>query len=176
MIPSAEPRVYDQLHEHLSANYTQVPAFTQVAQAIGTYVSCGVTVLMNVVFASPEQIVHKIMKERHPKDNKTIREAFVIFSDKVRDDAEAAQYIGTGQRLADYIRANACGEIIEMGPRMNPNSGNMIKIWVWSPAHESLDPKHKYMPVFGKVRMPDMYGNLSIYEDDPRFNRAVKAL
>ena len=36
-----------------------------------------------------------------------------------------------GQQVADFIRANELGNITEIGPWRNPNSGNNIKAWLW---------------------------------------------
>src|SRR6202007_2960824 len=95
--------------------------------------------------------VHKVLKERHKNDKKKIREAFVMFS----DTDNGASY--GGNSLCRYIRENNLGEIIEMGPRMNPNTGNQIKVWVWAPPHESLEPRNRAMPVPGTklVRGPN---------------------
>lgn len=168
-ITHEEPRVYDQFHEFLGAMWSDFPEarYTDASKAIGSYVSCGVTVLMGVSFLHPENIVHKILKERHPKDAKTMREAFVVFSDIDRPDSAYG-----GNFLCKYIRENKLGDIIEAGPRMNPNTGNMIKIWIWSPPHESLATKNKFMPVHGKILKTDKYGNLNTYVDDPRFKNS----
>ncbi len=46
-----------------------------------------------------------------------------IFSDSVVN--------GNGQAIADFIRKHKLGSLIATRPRKNPNSGNMIKIWIW---------------------------------------------
>lgn len=49
---------------------------------------------------------------------------FVIFSDTVKS--------GSGQKLADFITSNDLGIVRTLRARTNPNSGNKIKVWLWS--------------------------------------------
>lgn len=160
-IPSTMPGIWDTFDEFTSTFQNLMPS-TVRNQIIGTFSSCGVSVLSGLRDATPKQIVDKILKERHPNDSKKIREAFVTFSDTNHD------HIYGGNALYRYIKDNKLGDIVEMGPRMNPNTGNMIKFWVWAPPHEDLNPVNKFMPVYGKIMQRDQHGNI-VYVADPRF-------
>lgn len=158
--PSSAPIIrdmIDSLPQDQRDLIAQPDLFTTVN---GSSMSCGISTLWGLG-ATPVSIVNKVLHQRAATDRKWMREAFVVFSDLVH---------GAGARLCKYIRDNNLGNITEIGPRMNPNTGNMIKIWVWEPPHESLDPKDKYLPVFGKEIYKDGYGDVH-YRDDPRFSR-----
>jgi len=160
--PSASPQVYDILDA-----WAELMDFPRKAnEGLGvalcaSYGSCGISILSGINKTLPPEIVHKVLVERAASDKKTIREAFVMFSDTDHGGSKG------GNALAEYIRENNLGSIVEAGPRMNPNSGNMIKMWIWSPPHESLHPEDKFMPVHGKI-LVRKYGSV-YYEDDPRF-------
>jgi hypothetical protein len=124
-----------------------------------SYVSCGVTLATGLSSQTPEDFVYKILCERNYADPKTIREAFVVFSD--------IDYIGGGNAICAYIRKNNLGTILETEARQNPNTGNFIRVWVWSPPHKSLDPRYRYMPVRGKPRVINENGLLIKRQEDP---------
>lgn len=138
-----------------------------------SYMSCGVSILYGIYGERPRDTVYKVLKQRHEKDIRKTKEAFVIFSDTDNDSSTG------GNALYKYIRDNQLGDIVEFGPRMNPNSGNRIKMWVWSPPHDSLHPNDKWLPVEGKRLIEDQFGRKTVYvgPDDPRFheNRAGAA-
>lgn len=125
-------------------------SFTKLNLLGGSSISCGISTLLGLQ-VDPKGIVEKILVERSAQD-KRIREAFVIFSDKEGRSLDGSVLRLGGDALCQYIRDNNLGDILEMGPRTNPNTGNLIKIWVWAPLHEDLSPKNKYMPVYGMQR------------------------
>ena len=43
-----------------------------------------------------------------------------------------------GQRFAAMIRKKGLGDLIETGRHINPNSGNKLKVWVWTIDHAAL--------------------------------------
>jgi len=47
-----------------------------------------------------------------------------IFSDRVD--------YGNGQKIADYIREHELGYLTESHATVNPNSGGLIKVFVWT--------------------------------------------
>lgn len=114
---------------------------SSVSDILASYLSCGVSTLKGLSHSTPEQIVYKILRERAPTDYKKIREAFVVFSDTSK---------GPGNRLYAYIKEKNLGNIVEFGPRKNPNTGNLIKLWVWEPPHASLDVEDRMMPIWSK--------------------------
>lgn len=134
---------------------------------LGGYISCGVSLLSGLYGAQPQIIVDKILRERATSDSKYIREAFVVFSDVDRQGT-----LTGGNALCEYIRKNNLGEIVELGPRKNPNSGNMIKIWMWAPPHESLEKEDRFMPRYGMNMRLNGYGD-AVYtiKTDPRFGQ-----
>jgi hypothetical protein len=156
--PPFRPQVYDtaDYFASLVANYDNRPIVGN------SYVSCGVTMLAGLHNSSPSQIVDKVLKERNPTDVKKIREAFVMFS-----DTDNGALMG-GNALYSYIRENNLGNIVEFGPRMNPNTGNMIKLWIWEPPHKSLDPKHRNMDVYGMEKVRTNYGIEYVNANDER--------
>lgn len=139
-VPPMYPWIYDSLDQLWDLHHST----SQNSDIIGTYISCGVSVLSAISKEDPERIVAKVLYERASCDNKKIREAFVIWSDKDHDGQRG------GNALCKYIKDKNLGDVLEMGPRMNPNTGNMIKVWVWAPPHKSLHPNDKAMPVYGK--------------------------
>lgn len=72
------------------------------------------------------------------------RRAFMVFS-VVLSGAKKGDD-GAGGRLAAYIVKNRLGVCLSTPRRRNPNSGNVIKAWVWVISHRGLkawDAKHK---------------------------------
>lgn len=168
--PSLTPYIYDSIDQALGAFAGLKLPNDPNAQVFGAYCSCGVSILSGLSYDTPEAIVNKIIKQRSDGDYKKIKEAFVVFSDRHRD-YERDQ---GGNALYKYIKDNNLGDIMEFGPRMNPNTGNMIKLWVWAPPHESLRPKDKLMPVYGKIIKTGSDG-IQFYEPAPRFQSSLKA-
>lgn len=152
------PAVFDTIDAYLGTLGAPPPKASSVD---GTYMSCGISLLNGLAGVPPEAIVAKILKARSFHDAKRIKEAFVLFS-----DTEHAQ---GGNKLYKYIRDNKLGNIVEFGPRMNPNTGNMIKLWVWEPPHESLEPKDRYMDLQGYVSVRNHMGSIVDYKLDTRF-------
>jgi len=56
----------------------------------------------------------------------SLRFSHVIFSE-ARDGA--GDY---GERFAAFIRRNKLGDVVASLRRVNPNSGNQVKCWVWT--------------------------------------------
>ncbi len=56
--------------------------------------------------------------------------AFVIFTGATNPDGEDFDYAGT---LADSIVANGLGTVTRTPQVENPNSGNLIQVFVWQP-------------------------------------------
>ena len=43
-----------------------------------------------------------------------------------------------GERFAAYIASNMLGEVTETGTHKNPNTGNLLKVWVWTIDHDEV--------------------------------------
>ena len=54
-----------------------------------------------------------------------IQVPFILFSDNKRSRA--------GERLAKKIISQKLGGLIKSRVRKNPNSGNKVQIWIWTP-------------------------------------------
>lgn len=52
-------------------------------------------------------------------------QAFVLITDAVKN--------GNGRRLVNFILNNKLGSVISTESKKNPNSGNYIRAWLWSP-------------------------------------------
>lgn len=53
----------------------------------------------------------------------------IIFTDAVRmSDTEKG-----GEVLAEWIKKKRFGRVIKTAPAVNPNSGNKIVVWAWTP-------------------------------------------
>jgi hypothetical protein len=157
--------VWDNVLSSITAQGHSIPAVFREG-IVASYMSCGVSILYGIWGQLPRNIVHKVLNERHSSDLRKTREAFVMFSDTDNDSN------GGGNALYKYILDHNLGPIVEFGPRKNPNSGNMIKLWVWTPPHASLEPTEKWLPVQGKRLVENVYGHLAVYvgPDDPRFH------
>lgn len=131
--------------------------------------SCGVTMLSGLGETSPSAVVDKVLRERAITDYKRIREAFVLFSDIAEGDRER---MCGGSALYRFIKSDESrfGAITEFGPLMNPNTGNIIKMWVWTPKHKSLHPEDRMMPIHGKKLVDSPLGKIYVGSEDPRFS------
>jgi len=45
---------------------------------------------------------------------------------------------GYGERFAAYIKKNKLGDVVASQRRVNPNSGNQVKLWVWTLNKQAL--------------------------------------
>lgn len=46
-----------------------------------------------------------------------------------------------GEKFAAYITEHKLGKVVESDEQINPNSGNSLKVWIWTVDHEALS-KH----------------------------------
>ena len=58
---------------------------------------------------------------------------FVIFTQAGFTGPQAGN--GYGDKFAAFITKHQLGEVSMTGPSRNPNSGNMVKVWVWTVDH-----------------------------------------
>lgn len=98
---------------------------------------CGLDIFDGL--SNPLQVLNKICRERY-SDGGT--QAFVCFTDTVSN--------GNGKNLCDYINKNKLGVVISTRQKKNPNSGNVIKVWIWSPNERNLK-------AWAKINCPDYY-------------------
>lgn len=157
--PHPSPYMYDGIDAFMGVLPDNIQKDISESKLFGSYFSCGTTMLSGLSGKTPKQIVDKVLVERSENEYKTIREAFVVWSD--------TNYSQGGEGLFAYIRDNKLGDVIKMGPRMNPNTGNMISIWVWAPPHKSLLPADRQMPIYGKTWIPSGTSGMGQYKNKP---------
>lgn len=81
---------------------------------------CGIKEMTNVQNSTVRQMVTLVKSTQSP---------FIVFS-TVR---------GTnGKDLASYIKLNGLGTATKNKPALNPNSGNMLTVWVWRVDRKAL--------------------------------------
>lgn len=96
-----------------------------------SFVSCGVLEAHHLPDASPSETVFAIANSLYHKANGRPA-AFVIFSDTV-DRREAR-----GVELAAKLKTLGVGQLIESSKEVNPKSGHVIRLWVFTPNHEAF--------------------------------------
>ena len=83
---------------------------------------CGMGEVSGISGRSPEETLRLVYKDSLA--NKPFY-AFIVFTDITMDM--------NGQNLRNLIKQNDLGEVIESNSRLNSNSGNRIKAYIWSP-------------------------------------------
>lgn len=82
---------------------------------------CGIKEINAITFSTkPEQTILDITYDILSGDDDA---AFFFFSD-IFDAAK-------GNALSDYIKKNKLGRCKKIGKKRNPNSNNMLTMWVW---------------------------------------------
>lgn len=93
---------------------------------------CGVDEIEGLE-STPFKTVLEVCYEKYDEEGwgGTSNQAFILFTDTMKS--------GKGTKLAAYIVKNKLGTIAApLRARRNPNSGNMIKAWIWSPNETNL--------------------------------------
>lgn len=73
-------------------------------------------------YDDPLQLLLRFCVEENV-DGNFLNYAFVVFTDRVNSKR--------GQKLANYIVKNNLGRIVESRAKINPNTSNKIKVWIW---------------------------------------------
>lgn len=62
---------------------------------------------------------------------------YVIFSQanvpRMKDHPDRSRY---GERLAELITNQKLGTLMDTGSNINPNSGNSLRVWIWTIDHD----------------------------------------
>lgn len=90
-------------------------------------ISCGAYLVYDLRSTSPKTQTRKIAAEVAETYR---RAAFYIFSDHAENSP--------GSRLADFLKEINCGKVIATESRVNPNSGNKIRVWMYTPSVAKL--------------------------------------
>lgn len=93
---------------------------------------CGVKEITEVD-APPKAIINGIVDDIFGENGMDC--AFLIFTDALRE--------GNGRKFKNYILKNELGTVIESGRKENPNSGNNIRVWIWTPDMKKLKEIYK---------------------------------
>lgn len=83
---------------------------------------------------SPVATLLEVADEKYG-DYLDAQQAFILFTDVMSKKRGNSR----GEKLAGYIKKNGLGTVVmTQRAKKNPNSGNMIKAWVWSPNERAL--------------------------------------
>lgn len=77
------------------------------------------------------------------RDNNVPRQPFIIFT-----QATSTRKEGYGDRFKAYLEKQGLGEVSVSGYRTNPNSGNFVKVFVWTVNQKAMG---KAFVAFNKV-------------------------
>lgn len=88
---------------------------------------CGVNVIDQIADQTPKSVIEQVCESKFNQEDDC---AFYIFTD--------IQKMIWGTALASYIRKENLGIIRTSVSRVNPNSGNTLKIWIWHVNHTAL--------------------------------------
>lgn len=94
---------------------------------IGYLACCGIKELANIGGQTPEAIIHYFK-------GSGVRAAFGVFS-----QVKNSPYGAYGDNLVAYIRKHKLGTVRASSEARNPNSGNIIKMWIVKWNHEKLE-------------------------------------
>lgn len=93
---------------------------------------CGVSIYDGLVDA--EAVLLDIGSDKYGAWSDS-EQAFIIFTDTKES--------GAGDKLAKFIEKNKLGTIISTKYRQNPNTSNLIKVWVWAPNEKNFKSWYK---------------------------------
>lgn len=85
---------------------------------------CGISELVNIGYNSPEQVLANVKSWAAPGGGGGNR-AHLYFSSVTRE-----KY---GEALEAFILEHNLGSVVSTPSKRNPNSGNAIKGWFWTP-------------------------------------------
>ena len=81
---------------------------------------CGIRSLWDIQTEDPAEVIVEAWEEI---DNEGLSAPFIMFADNTENRS--------GHRLARYIKKHKLGSINRTRPALNPNSDNMLVIWLW---------------------------------------------
>ncbi len=99
---------------------------------------CGVQFIDSIQDETPESTLVAVCAKKYEEGenewgdyDEPWRQAFLIFTDNVSDS-------DNGKDLEDYIKEHKLGTVKATRQRRNPNTENMIKVWIWTPNERNL--------------------------------------
>lgn len=84
--------------------------------------------------------------------------AFIVFTGVVKmcQQKQDAHYVSQphptfrtdnyGQAFADFLEANSLGKVTGSSEKVNPASGNLMKVWIWEPDYPALVKYYAKLP------------------------------
>lgn len=108
---------------------------------------CGVDEISGVYTSTPIEVLKYVCREKYTGLDEEDCGCEDGCDDCHYGDIQAQAYLtftdaiynsNGGKRLAQYIKDNKLGTLVSPRERKNPNTGNTIKIWVWSPNERNL--------------------------------------
>lgn len=99
-----------------------------------SFVSCGITEVHHLPDQPPNATLFAVANHLYHKANGRPT-AFVMFSDVVTSGKDSR-----GLLLAELIKTANIGECYESPRRINPRTGNAIRVWVLAVDHERFRP------------------------------------
>lgn len=96
--------------------------------------SCCAVDEINGIDEKPKDVLISICDEKYGGGDS--KQAFIIFTDNVTEYSH-------GENLAKYIKKNKLGSLQVTRARKNPNSGNLVKVWIWTPNERKLKMWYK---------------------------------
>lgn len=94
-------------------------------------ISCGVVELHHIP-ENTRQVPFSIATYLYHKANPRPG-AFVVFSDVVDGDKESR-----GAKVAELLENMKVGSVIASSRQVNPRTGNVIQVWLFTPDHEAF--------------------------------------
>ena len=92
---------------------------------------CGITELSNIVYArSANSAIYDLIKNT----SGNFQGAFVVFSEVRYHDNTFKK----GDKIKAYIEKNKLGKVICTEPKINPNTGGLLKMYTWTVAPRKI--------------------------------------
>lgn len=92
---------------------------------------CGLNEIVGVAYNSPQDVMRMVCEYKNLSDTKDNRDyvPLMFFTDTIYKKKPAVQ---SGQSFAKFIEDNKLGVLSKSTIRINPNSSNRIRCWIWS--------------------------------------------
>lgn len=108
---------------------------------LGNLSCCGIYELVGISNLAPERAVQDLLKDIGyngplPSDADTPLR-YVIFS-QAGNGKVFGPHNGYGSDLVSYIKKYKLGTLATLPAGINPNSGNILKVWLWKLDHKVL--------------------------------------
>ena len=89
--------------------------------------------------SNPTQTLKGIYNHRGYYDRRLVRPAVYIFTQASHEKNPKSPVSTYGTRLAKFIRSQDLGPVVSTRPSLNPNSGNYVRAFTWTPDWVAFD-------------------------------------